>query len=77
MQQQTYDEANVLQNRMNELNEAISILSGEQFSVLEVNVIMTGNNINKRIKLDDDEILAVKTALESELSEKETEFGEL
>lgn len=77
MQQQTYDEASILQRRITDLNQALDILTGNVFDLQEVNLIMTGNNINFRIKVDESQLAEISDMLESELQEKETEFENL
>lgn len=77
MQQQTYDEASILQRRITDLNQALDILAGNVFDLQEVNLIMTGNNINFRIKVEEGQIQTITEMLEEELQEKETEFENL
>lgn len=77
MQQQTYDEASILQRRITDLNQALDILAGNVFDLQEVNLIMTGNNINFRIKVEEGQIQTITEMLQEELQEKETEFENL
>ena len=77
MQQQTYDEASILQRRITDLNQALDILDGNVFDLQEVNLIMTGNNINFRIKVGEEQIQTISEMLQEELQEKQTEFENL